>query len=388
MALQSGQNFRLSPDLVGNFSRGLQTAGQIQQLQGASQKRDINAQTQALTGQILDPQATPQQKIEAQRQLTALNPEAAQQVLATEQSRIKGVTDRESANFRSVAQAAVQVDALPSVEAKQDFLRRRIVELDADPSRTSEDTKIALDLFESGRVDEANAQIKEIIAAGERLGFIESANTSGIRQESNLLRSRELSLKESEAERRALQLSPTAQTILDKSQTSAIDSATRASSLNILAGDLDKTEVGGGVAATFKERLKELTGDQDAVTNLRKQFNQVRITLAIQNLPPGVASDKDIELALAGFPTDKANKFQMVSFLRGMSKLEKINEGFQTFKSETISNQRDTKGLLKKWKTKVFSNKLGRKVENSELYITAANKGLTIDDVRQQLEVE
>lgn len=179
MALVTSRDYQLTPDVLGAVGSGLQSAGQIQQLQGAAQKRQLTAQTQALTSQILDPQATPQQKVDAQRQLTALNPQAAQQLLTTEQSRVKGISDRETAVLKSVSQTAAQLETLPTLQSKKDFLGRKIAELDADPTRTSEESREILELYESGQIEAADALVQKTIALGERMGFIKPSVGAG-----------------------------------------------------------------------------------------------------------------------------------------------------------------------------------------------------------------
>ena len=121
---------------------------------------------------------------------------------------------------------------------------------------------------------------------------------------------------------------------------------------------------------------------------MRRRFNSVRASQATQNLPPGPASDKDILLALSGFPKENASGRQIESFLRGAAKLESIDSAFQAFKSDLISETRSTKGLLKKWKATVgFSQILGREIKTSELFITAQEEGMTIEDLKEQLGI-
>lgn len=117
-----------------------------------------------------------------------------------------------------------------------------------------------------------------------------------------------------------------------------------------LASDIEKSDFTPGVAGTLGEKLKELTGDQDAISSLRREFNAVKASQVVSNLPPGAASDKDIELATSGFPTDRANKAQLASFLRGLSKLQKLNADFNGFKADHISETGSERGMLQAWK--------------------------------------
>ena len=49
--------------------------------------------------------------------------------------------------------------------------------------------------------------------------------------------------------------------------------------------------------------LKRAFGREDFITEVRKQYQDIKVRSAVSNLPPGVASDKDIQLVLAPWPT-------------------------------------------------------------------------------------
>lgn len=117
-----------------------------------------------------------------------------------------------------------------------------------------------------------------------------------------------------------------------------------------LASDIEKSDFTPGVAGTLSEKFKELTGEQDAVSNLRREYNAIKGSQVVNNLPPGAASDKDIELAMAGFPTDRANKQQLAGFLRGLAKVQKLNAEFNGYKADYISDTGSERGMLQAWK--------------------------------------
>jgi len=150
-----------------------------------------------------------------------------------------------------------------------------------------------------------------------------------------------------------VKLTPTTQKILDTAQTAAFDSGTQANEMELLAKDLGALDVGGGVASTTTEKFKQILGSQEEVTDLRRRFRGFRASQAVNNLPPGVASDKDIELALSGFPAENANSLTIQRFLRGQSKLARLDQAYNTLKSELISEKGSTSGLLKEWKAKL-----------------------------------
>ena len=117
-----------------------------------------------------------------------------------------------------------------------------------------------------------------------------------------------------------------------------------------LATDIEKSDFTPGVAGTLGEKFKELTGEQDAISSLRREYNAIKGSQVVNNLPPGAASDKDIELAMAGFPTDRANKQQLAGFLRGLAKVQKLNAEFNGYKADYISDTGSERGMLQSWK--------------------------------------
>lgn len=130
----------------------------------------------------------------------------------------------------------------------------------------------------------------------------------------------------------------------------ALQSEGNAARYDELASQVEKSNIRGGLLGNWQETYKETTGDQDAVSNLRQRFNGIKASQVVNNLPPGAASDTDIKLALSGFPTDKANKQQITSFLRGLSKLEQKSAEYNNFKSDWITDHGTERGMLQSWK--------------------------------------
>jgi len=147
------------------------------------------------------------------------------------------------------------------------------------------------------------------------------------------------------------ELAPGVQERLAKTIDSAVAADNNIGRFNSLADEIDKSNLTGGLlGGSWAEKAKELTGDQDAATNLRKEFAQVRASQASANLPPGSASDADVALALGPIPSDNANKKQIVSYLRGQAKLSKLASDFNNFKADYISVTGGERGMLQAWK--------------------------------------
>lgn len=106
---------------------------------------------------------------------------------------------------------------------------------------------------------------------------------------------------------------------------------------------------GGGADATWTEFYKEITGSTDAISELRTRYRNVRASNAMQNLPPGAASDKDVEIALQGVPPENANAATVESFLRGLAQLERYVADYNTAKLKYMDENQDIVGFESQW---------------------------------------
>ena len=132
----------------------------------------------------------------------------------------------------------------------------------------------------------------------------------------------------------------------------------QARQMDVLANDIEARDIGGGLQSTLSETFKTILGSTEEVTALRQRFNAIRTSQATSNLPPGPASDKDIQLALSGFPKENAPAATVISFLRGQKKLAKVNEKFAEFKSNFYAVNKSPSGLIPAWKNYAESTKL------------------------------
>jgi hypothetical protein len=109
---------------------------------------------------------------------------------------------------------------------------------------------------------------------------------------------------------------------------------------NSLADKLQAAGGGYGVFSSASEWVAKNTGRQDYMTELRQEFTRLRNSAAVQSLPPGPATDRDIALVLEGFPPANADSRTMASFLRGMAKLQDINSAVENARVDWLSNNR------------------------------------------------
>ena len=149
--------------------------------------------------------------------------------------------------------------------------------------------------------------------------------------------------KLSSIQNRLTEIPAEARKLINDSATLASTSKQAAVQFNDLAKRIEAAEGGKGALTNASEWFAKATGRQDEWTQIRNEYTRVRNTVAIKSLPPGVATDKDIELALKGIPPENANSATLGSFLRGMAKLQDIDSSINDAKTDWLSQNN---GLL------------------------------------------
>lgn len=232
-----------------------------------------------------------------------------------------------------------------------------IGELGGDPSDTLE----AFHMAQAGEFDKLNQLSKGMLA---RFGELEKGGSDRNKdnrtaQEKNfdkLLKLRESGKTDEAAEFERMvglsenrNLSSFAEKELAKSQDKYFELVSVSDRMELLANDLEAAALGGGYGESFKEWFKKAIGSENEASEIRRKFRDLRASQVVKNLPPGAASDTDIQLALSGWPGDNANSETLASFLRGQAKLAKINAKFERFKAEYLSENKTTEGMLSAW---------------------------------------
>jgi hypothetical protein len=97
-----------------------------------------------------------------------------------------------------------------------------------------------------------------------------------------------------------------------------------------VAQDFDKYagQIATGVVANVSELYKGVTGTQDAITLLRLSANQLKLSRAIENLPQGPATDKDIALVLGGELADNADPATVAEYARALARLARKEQEY------------------------------------------------------------
>lgn len=130
------------------------------------------------------------------------------------------------------------------------------------------------------------------------------------------------------------------------SMNTAMESRANSLRYNDLATDIiNAEEFKGGAYASWEEAYKEFTGNTDAVSLLKTRYRGIRASAAVNNLPPGAASDADVRLALSGVPPENANAETVAQFLRGLAKLEAEVAAYNAAKVAYLDSNRDLIGF-------------------------------------------
>ena len=130
--------------------------------------------------------------------------------------------------------------------------------------------------------------------------------------------------------------------LINESATLAATSKQSADQFNDLAKRLDASGGGYGVFSSASDFLKKGAGFQGGMTQLRQEYTRLRNTAAIKSLPPGPATDKDIAMALKGFPSDNASATDLSGFLRGMAKLQDVDASISNAKTDWLAQNNGT----------------------------------------------
>lgn len=207
--------------------------------------------------------------------------------------------------------------------------------------------KIAGRDIDRGRLAEtirSNQAGEALQARGQNLSYQSAMTGHGLAAERLALDKQKFGLEVQQAQQKAEQLINAAPKLsvnmeksIEKSAGDAAASRNAADSMTTLADTLEKEKPTPGLFGNAENMFSKLTGQDNYLRDMRVRFNQLANSQATKLLPPGPASDKDIEFARKGIPSETDNPMVMARWLRGMAKMESNNAKFNEFKSEWMS---------------------------------------------------
>lgn len=181
-------------------------------------------------------------------------------------------------------------------------------------------------------------------ARGQNLSYQSAMTGHGLAAERLALDKQKFGFEVQQAQKKAEELinaapklSVNMEKAIEKSAGDAAASRNAADSMTTLADTLEKEKPTPGLFGNAENMFSKLTGQDNYLRDMRIRFNQLANAQATKLLPPGPASDKDIEFARKGIPSETDNPMVMARWLRGMAKMESNNANFNEFRSEWMS---------------------------------------------------
>jgi hypothetical protein len=136
-----------------------------------------------------------------------------------------------------------------------------------------------------------------------------------------------------------------------------------------LADNLEEAGYMGGALTWTGETLKQFLGTEDEQSALIREGRRVSVKEAIESLPPGVASDKDIELVMSTVPGRFSDPQYLADYLRARAKFESWAAEYAEFTADYMERNKTrrftTMGVNSAWrahkmpaetKTKIMEN--------------------------------
>ncbi|EKY9529419.1 phage DNA ejection protein [Salmonella enterica] len=201
--------------------------------------------------------------------------------------------------------------------------------------------------IDRGRLAEtirSNQAGEALQARGQNLSYQSAMTGHGLAAEILALDKQKFGFEVQQAQKKADELinaapklSVNMEKAIEKSAGDAAASRNAADSMTTLADTLEKEKPTPGLFGNAENMFSKLTGQDNYLRDMRIRFNQLANAQATKLLPPGPASDKDIEFARKGIPSETDNPMVMARWLRGMAKMESNNANFNEFRSEWMS---------------------------------------------------
>lgn len=133
-------------------------------------------------------------------------------------------------------------------------------------------------------------------------------------------------------------LSPGAEKLVNELVTDSAAAQTQSQKLSSLADRYAKEAQAGGIWTKGWAGFKRATGFSDDEQNaMMREYDRLINGEVLKALPPGPATDKDIEMARKGFPPSNADSTTITTFLRGVAKMSEVDAAHKQMKAEWVN---------------------------------------------------
>ena len=201
--------------------------------------------------------------------------------------------------------------------------------------------------IDRGRLAEtirSNQAGEALQARGQNLSYQSEMTGHNIAAQRLALDQQEFGFKMQQAQEKAQQLiseAPKLSVNMEKGIETAVNNATASSnsanSMSALAQQFRAEKPTTGLFGNAQNMFAKLTGSDTTLRDLRIRQNALVNSQVLKFLPPGPATDKDVEIVRQGAPTDMDNPETVARWLDAMANLERRNAQFNEFKAEWMS---------------------------------------------------
>lgn len=125
---------------------------------------------------------------------------------------------------------------------------------------------------------------------------------------------------------------------LNKTASESVVANQNADRMRDLSSEIQQAISQGGLPARGEEMIKAALGTQDRETLVRREYLRLRNSAVVSQLPPGAASDRDIQVFMQGFLNETASPEALAAGLRGMEKIARYEAETKAMETEWLSS--------------------------------------------------
>jgi hypothetical protein len=105
----------------------------------------------------------------------------------------------------------------------------------------------------------------------------------------------------------------------------------------------------GGLVGGAAKSFRNAAGIREVLDALQTDYQGLRNSAAMKNLPPGSASDKDVALAMSGFLPDNASVQNIRDWLKSYARAQELSLEYNRFAEDHVSEKRENTFINKSW---------------------------------------
>lgn len=209
---------------------------------------------------------------------------------------------------------------------------------------------------------------QDIQMRGQNMTASTAAQRLAFDQGKFAIKMREAAEKADQLKVQAPKLSVNMEKALDSAVGDAATSRSSAASMEELASRWETEKPTSGIFGSAQSTWSKMTGSDTGLRDLRIRTSQFLNSQALKYLPPGPATDRDVELAREGVPTNMDDPKLVSNWLKAQARNENRAAAFNDFRAEWISAQGNP------GQAKTSANISGLDVQKGESFASAAKR--------------